>query len=504
MPAEDNHKRNALARVVDGLCRMMETARRCLLRVSRPLRGKSHDTSFADLILVGIGGALGGSAKYLVTGDPLTTVLPHPIIVLPIIGILAAWVGLYIIAGTDVKPSPRRLAIAIVFGFAGIIVVEKAQESVGHHSSEPIAATSERIQEQLTRIESQLDKFSEFGEAPGDSSVESESVTLNYDQIASAVDDLLLACARGIAPEANNRARVHFTKATDLLAEAPPKHATTVITGIKKIQDGEVALHHSYYVRRRLELVKSRVQSRITSANFEAQGNPMGALSKEEIADARRANPEEDPPKENLQENPTPPATDRQGQVVANENQPNANAGADETTAPSEADRDSFSGFVRYANWREGFKWRDPLFKLAGTDAKNKEESPDALEQLLDPEIKSDGFKEKIVAFNKALEPPNSRGLEVTASKNVFLRSSQPSMQDGRIILAPATAYVSVDKNVFVREAYLINGDDGLYQIWFEVAVPPGSIGALSEISELPAVDPQRSSTPNPDLSNNP
>ncbi len=360
---------------------------------------------------------------------------------------------------------------------------------MGHESTERVSATSEKIMAQLDRIEHQIEAFTNPGEVEGDAAIGADSGDGKYREITRTVGDLLLACARGIAPEANLRARVHLAKVADSLAQVPSKYTLSVEQELQKIRDGEKALNYSLYVQRLLDHVEDAIERRIERDKFGTSSNPVRAFTKEEIVLARetaipslaaadtqslQATPNVSPLGDSETPSLTPGVTPIPAGSSSVSDSPHPPPAA---PAPPRAEPTPFEGFVRYANWRAPDGWKGHLFNIPAG-------SMDGLigKDFSSPET-PETFTDQITAINGKI--PEQTKVKITALANVFLRSEAPRKRGDELILAPATAYVVKGATVLIRNVSYVHGDKGLYQIWFEVAVPADSIGPLSETSEL-------------------
>lgn len=201
-----------------------------------------------DFLLIGLGGLLGGWLNFLQADSPQvfdTTYWSQALV----FGLCAAWVGVFVVLGTENPDHLRRFAVGIVCGFAGAVVLNTAEKTVGIAGSEQVPLTkNEQIEAQLKlTLQEAVKEGSTFEHDLLDTADASGSQEIKIRQFEHTILTVVSIVSALRSPDANSEGysiSINLLNAIERWGETYPDTALDSLDRIRKEPRISAALIH--------------------------------------------------------------------------------------------------------------------------------------------------------------------------------------------------------------------------------------------------------------------
>jgi len=378
-------------------------------------------------VVISLGGLAGGFLSDLRHPDPLASRESMDYFYL-IFGVAAAWVGVYVVLGSEVVKLVRRFALSVVCGFAGVAVIESTQSFVG--VKEKVDFQSALNQEKL--IQERIRQIIRQQELQVDGARIENSAEAKIQETRNRLAQLLSMAAAYPSMETDGMILPTLFVGLDTLEDGVKQAPRESVQALRDLS-GLEGLCLSDYMK---GLLKRHLRNAETSLQAVAASTPIPNLAGSEVASS--------------------PATAKPTAQIGN--MPGRGASPSPSpiglsTASPTPEQESAVGFIRVANYgplqSQNPKWDDILIRSAQGN-------------------KNRGFPKPTGA-----EPENEMldlNAKYVVEADIFLRSDFPSVNEKGLLFAPSIAVIKRGSLVTVTRA-AIRSNKSLSQLWAEVSV---------------------------------
>src|SRR5271166_1827098 len=185
-----------------------------------------------------LGGLLGGWLNFLQADSPQvfeTTYWSQALV----FGVCAAWVGVFVVLGTDKPDYLRRFAVGIVCGFAGAVVLNTAEKTVGIGGGEQVPLTkNQQIEAPLKQaLDEAVKEGSVFEREVLDNAVDDGSQERKIGQFEHTIITVVSVVSALRSPDANSEGysiSVNLLNAIERWGESYPDTALGSLDRVRK------------------------------------------------------------------------------------------------------------------------------------------------------------------------------------------------------------------------------------------------------------------------------